>query len=355
MKQTITFIIAGLLVAIFAQPVSSQSFTNDELHGITTGITIGANTQKVPFTGTYYNDSKSGLLYNNGSMVNVPGAGGSPDTSRLQTALGMTSFGAGAQKTSSTDNRVAEDLVITDSAWVIDSIIVYFYQTGSSTSSTMTAVNLQVWNGDPSVAASTVHWGNPTSNVLDQSYWSMIYRDSDDSTGIGLTNRPVMACNLTTPGLILSPGTWWIDYQGIGSLTSGPWVPPITIDGLTTTGNAKQKTSTGWANLLDGGTSTQQGLPFKIYGNIVPNTGIAKAEATTGMKLYPNPANDALSVESTGKITLVELYNSTGQLVLRNNPDTSRTTLDISSLNSGVYFISVYFDNTITTRKLIVK
>src|SRR5690606_2112197 len=32
------------------------------------------------------------------------------------------------------------------------------------------------------------------------------------------------------------------------------------------TGNAVQKVSTGWQPLLDSGTNTPQGLPFKLYG-----------------------------------------------------------------------------------------
>ncbi len=50
-----------------------------------------------------------------------------------------------------------------------------------------------------------------------------------------------------------------------GSLTSGPWVPPVTILGQTTTGNALQFTSV-WAPAIDTGIGTQQGLPFLILG-----------------------------------------------------------------------------------------
>lgn len=53
-----------------------------------------------------------------------------------------------------------------------------------------------------------------------------------------------------------------------GSLASGPWAPPITINGQTTTGDALQfTTSSGsWAPANDTGTYTQQGMPFLILG-----------------------------------------------------------------------------------------
>jgi hypothetical protein len=94
--------------------------------------------------------------------------------------------------------------------------------------------------------------------------WPNLYRVLD--TALTNTDRPPMAV-VANIGTLLPPGTYWIQWQLGGSASfSGPWVPPITILGQTTTGNALQNTSTGWAALVDGGTATPQGLPFIIDG-----------------------------------------------------------------------------------------
>jgi hypothetical protein len=76
--------------------------------------------------------------------------------------------------------------------------------------------------------------------------------------------------------LQLTAGTYWLAWQTDGLLSSGPWAPPITIDGMATTGNALQYVSS-WGPANDSGTSTQQGFPFIIEGT----RGPIGVEATT--------------------------------------------------------------------------
>ena len=112
-------------------------------------------------------------------------------------------------------------------------------------------------------------WGDTTTNVMTATAWSNIYRATDTTSGA--TDRPIMA-NTVTVNTLLDPGTYWLDWQTDGTLGSGPWAPPITINGQTTTGNALQWTATGavWAPANDTGTATQQGFPFIIDGDIDP-------------------------------------------------------------------------------------
>ncbi len=81
-------------------------------------------------------------------------------------------------------------------------------------------------------------------------------------------DRPIMyaRCDVS---IDLAPGTYWLDWMIGGSLTSGPWQPPMTILGQTTTGNSLQYTSSSgtWVEYVDSGTLTPQGLPFVIEGS----------------------------------------------------------------------------------------
>jgi len=208
----------------------------------------------------------AGVIYSNGPLVTHPGQGaGGADASALQASLGMSALGFGAAQ--SLGYRVADDFTVPATGWTISSVTLYGYQTGAPTSpSTFTGVTLRIWDGPPGVAGSVVVWGDTVTNRLVSSSWSGIYRVVDyDLTA---TKRPIMA-NVAAVGITLGPGTYWLDWDFSGSGSyPGPWVPPITILGQTTTGNARQFDGQNWYYIFDSGTNTQQGLPFEINGSV---------------------------------------------------------------------------------------
>jgi hypothetical protein len=201
--------------------------------------------------------SSRNILFDNGPLVNSPGTGaGGADESILQSGLGMGTYGFGFQQ--SAGNSVADDFEVTGN-WNIENIEFFGYQTGSTTTSTFTGVYCRVYDAAPN-AGGVVIWGDLTTNRMISTDWSNIYRNNNGPGGA--TDRPVMRIVAGTPGLSLAPGTYWVEWQTTGSGTSGPWVPPVTISGQTTTGNAIQYTG-AWAPLVDVG---PQGLPFIING-----------------------------------------------------------------------------------------
>ena len=199
------------------------------------------------------------LLYDNGPLVTHPGGGaGGADASALQSAILLNSYGFGYQLTAG--NRIADDLTVTGGGWFIETITFFGYQTGSSTTSTFTSMNLQIWDGPPDNPASMIVFGDTTTNRLTGSVWSNIYRVLD--TSLTASDRPIMA-NTVAVNTFLPAGTYWLDWQADGTLASGPWAPPISILGQTDTGNAMQWTG-AWAPALDG--TFAQGFPFIVDG-----------------------------------------------------------------------------------------
>jgi hypothetical protein len=207
------------------------------------------------------------VLWDNGPLVTHPGGGyNGEDASVLQTNLGLNTYGFGNQFLNG--YRMADDFTITDPAgWDIQQITFFAYQTGTygyPPVSTITGLYFQIWNGLPDDPGSTVVFGDLATNRLAGTSWPNMYRVLD--TAMTNTQRPPMA-NVGTAGVVLPPGTYWLDWMTDGSGASGPWAPPISIVGQTTTGNALQYTG-AWAAAVDTGLGTPQGMPFIVEGAV---------------------------------------------------------------------------------------
>ena len=235
-------------------------------------------------------DTRSGLITGVGT-----GSGGA-DVSMLQNAsLSMTILGFG----NLTPNRVAENFTVPAGGWTIDKITTYGYQTGSTTTSTFTGVNFQIWNGPPGAMGSTVVFGDTTTNRMTATSFTNIYRVTE--TTVTATNRPIMAIEAGGLNVVLPAGNYWLDWQSAGSLGSGPWAPPLTTTGQTVTGDAQQFNTTtppgSWVNLVDVGA---QGLPMTITGT-APGITVTQSGGTTDVT--EGGATDSFTVVLTSAPT----------------------------------------------------
>ena len=71
--------------------------------------------------------------------------------------------------------------------------------------------------------------------------------------------------------------------------------------------------------------------------------------------VYPNPANDIVTVQSSFKIREIEIHNTLGQVVLRKEGSQNIETLDVSILESGVYVVRIKTQRGFANKKLIIK
>ena len=77
--------------------------------------------------------------------------------------------------------------------------------------------------------------------------------------------------------------------------------------------------------------------------------------AAPEVKMYPNPASDRLTIESTIEMQTIEVSNLLGQEIMRVSPAATVATIDISSLQSGVYFVKTVADGLTLTKRFIKK
>jgi len=73
------------------------------------------------------------------------------------------------------------------------------------------------------------------------------------------------------------------------------------------------------------------------------------------LKIFPQPASDKVSIETSTVINTIEIYNSFGQTVYYQNVNESSSTINTSDFESGLYLITIYSPETISTHKLIIE
>jgi len=163
--------------------------------------------------------------------------------------------------------------------------------------------------------------------------WTNIYRVTEDTTG-GNTARPIMYDTVDMGGMSLPAGDYWIAWQTDGTAASGPWAPPITINGQTTTGNGLQSTDNGgtWNPALDTGSQTQQGFPFVIEGTVTIPASLVMTK-TVGTDPAVCATTDEIAVvegtdvyycyqmENTGDVTLTYHTVTDSELGVLLGPD----------------------------------
>jgi hypothetical protein len=71
--------------------------------------------------------------------------------------------------------------------------------------------------------------------------------------------------------------------------------------------------------------------------------------------VFPNPANDKLTVEAGKVIKQCDVYSVTGALVVTQQGDRDKMEINVSTLPAGFYLIRMSFDDAIETRSFVKK
>jgi hypothetical protein len=279
LKRSFSF--ACLILMAFAQ-IAFIPFTGNA-RGEDSGISVIIYDNGPLSTGA---TSKSGVAAPGGftwSELSLDNGGGN---------FSNTILGAGCQAISTTtNNRCADNFVVpVGQTWTINSVIVYGYQTGS-VSQPFLAANLRIWNGRPGDAGATIVFGDTTTNrmgIPSDSTWFRI-GNTLGGTGVGAaatgTTRKIWSLPLTvSPGLVLTTGNYWIDFQ-LNAGAGGNFTPLVSIPGSRSLPgwNGRQfiGTTSTWGDLFDIGEATattppqpdvnpdvNMDYPFKLNGSI---------------------------------------------------------------------------------------
>ena len=78
-------------------------------------------------------------------------------------------------------------------------------------------------------------------------------------------------------------------------------------------------------------------------------------QSELAVKVYPNPANNHITIETSGLVETASLVNTLGQKVLEIVPQSERFEVNISGLSEGVYFLKLSINGNEYVAKLIKK
>jgi hypothetical protein len=206
------------------------------------------------------------VLWNNGPMVTLEAFGcNGGDVSELDTSLQTNTYGFGTARPTL---AVADNFTIpAGETWSINEIVLWAYQTGEQTV-TINNLGVQIWNGRPGDPGATVVAGDIAVNCLTNAELSNIYRSL--STAVLNCDRRLqqLTCGLSA---VLGEGTYWVEATTAGTGASGPWISPVKfrMRPQKPFANGRQRTATGWGDLIDNGAGLfQQDIPFIIRGSL---------------------------------------------------------------------------------------
>lgn len=73
------------------------------------------------------------------------------------------------------------------------------------------------------------------------------------------------------------------------------------------------------------------------------------------IRLFPNPATDIFYLESDIDLSKIQIFNMVGQLVGTYEVDAQTIALELTSLDSGVYFVKILTKDFELTKRLVIR
>jgi hypothetical protein len=74
----------------------------------------------------------------------------------------------------------------------------------------------------------------------------------------------------------------------------------------------------------------------------------------SSISIYPNPATNELNIEAT-TTSKIEIMNLAGLVIINIAAKEKNTTIDISTLAQGIYFVKLSSENGVAVKKFIIE
>ncbi len=188
--------------------------------------------------------------------------------------------------------------------------------------------------------------------------YSYIYPAPDDnmtvranSEGLYPLLRPLGASIFQNQG---SPWEWWDPSSPLATAVVNPGPPPVTAHQASLLSNPDMSPSKGrsYLDTIQGYMIPRIMVSLQLDGYM--SIGMEENTLANDLSIYPNPANDILTVSynKQAKIESIEIIDLTGRLVMSKLVDENRISLDVSALKAGVYLLRTTVEGKMSTTKI---
>ncbi len=91
------------------------------------------------------------------------------------------------------------------------------------------------------------------------------------------------------------------------------------------------------------------------YLVVIDLTDVKNIFSAQNIKVYPNPANDAITIENStfAKDQTISVYDIQGQLLIQQSMLMAKTRIDVTTFSKGVYFLKVENENSVLVKKFV--
>lgn len=161
----------------------------------------------------------------------------------------------------------------------------------------------------------------------------------------------------------------WVDWNGdfafdpatevvynTTTYLNGPFTGTITVPEGTPNGDYRMRVMTDWnrSNPTNFPCALNSGRGEVEDYKVTVDAALSIADVSqTSFTYFPNPVTNQFVLKAQQNIETVAVFNMLGQEVLNVKPNTNTSEINMSSLNSGAYFVKVTIDNTTKTIKIL--
>lgn len=103
-----------------------------------------------------------------------------------------------------------------------------------------------------------------------------------------------------------------------------------------------------------GWNGTKNVYNFRSTYSYILTTSIAETEPENKINVFPNPAQNILTIETSGnKPANIQIVNINGQLIRTLTSNQGSAKINIEDLPKGMYFVNIITDKTVSTKQFI--
>ena len=350
---------------------------NGDLHIFANSASNDGDVLNSHSNGINVNDIVYFKLSSNGTILSQKNFGGSEDDNFSSATLTNDGGIAILGTTRSTDFDVSQHLApIGDyDAWVfkIDNALNIVWDKSFLTSSYLgTTCIKELSNGKIMFSSSisnnfvdaTLNLLSANGNLIWQKNYGGSYIDRFDDF-IEINSNRILCSGYTysndgdVTNNILGDGIWLVDVDSLGIINN-----QSLYGGSMAESGAKLTKTIDNQFVLSGGTSSidhdvvnpytwncfcEEAWIFKLNMNTV---GIHEKQLTNTFSIYPNPANDIIHINTSASLTneSYSIVNTLGQTILNGKLENEHSTIDIKTLESGIYFLQLGKEQTQSTK-----